>query len=668
MQSKTSFFNKGLYKKNISRTWIAGLLYLIIRLLLMPGSYIISIADWDNTYFRDVGISTGMYLFMHIADMPTAGLASFIAIVLSAITFWYLFYKRDTYMMHAFPISRKSAYFTGIASILTVAVIPVLVVSIIMTIIALTVDTIAVAGIWYWTLIVVVSTVLFLSIALFALMVSGQLITGIVFYGIFVMLYYLMELAFRITSSMLLFGMGASLQNQRVRIFSPLQFIPGNCKVDYVARYTDSGYLRTLVMKLEGAEYLAIYFVAALVLLTVSFLLYKYKKLETVHDFIAVPFMKPVFTIGMAFFISMVAGAFVSGMYEATGNHTYGSKFAVAIISSIIIGAIIFFATQMMIEKTIRVFSVKKAMYCAGYSVAALAVLLCLRFDLFKVENRVPKASDVAWVGIESQYTMVFTSEDEINTAISLHKNFLADKKELRDVNVKYEDVSGTFFTIKYKLKNGDTITRQYQVVDTESPDVSAEYVAATQPILDFLNNPTIIKEHVIGNIWDDCNIKDMYFNTVTYDAVHNQFNYYTEYFMNLSEYERMQKYEKVYQALLKDIDDGKVFRTTFSGYSLETEAKSLYNDLSFTVSNGDIPYFSDVDTFYEEQYDPRTKYDSDGQRYEQSIYCSLNIDCKNTLKALKDEGFYYSDDQVITWDEYDKLMGYSEYEDPEAY
>ena len=36
--------------------------------------------------------------------------------------------------------------------------------------------------------------------------------------------------------------------------------------------------------------------------------------------------------------------------------------------------------------------------------------------------------------------------------------------------------------------------------------------------------------------------------------------------------------------------------------------------------------------------------------------------------EALKDEGFYYSDDQVITWDEYDKLMGCSEYEDPEAY
>ena len=668
MQSKTSFFNKGLYKKNISRTWIAGLLYFIILLLLMPVSYIISIADWDNTYFSDVGITKGMCLFMHMSDMPTAGLAVSIAIVLSAITFWYLFYKRDTYMMHAFPISRKSAYFTGIASILTVAIIPVVAVSIIMSIIALTVDTIAMGGIWYWALIVIVSTVLFLSIAMFALMVSGQLITGIAFYFIFVMLYFLMELAFRITSAMLLFGMGASLQSQNVRIFSPLQYIPGNCKVDYIACYTGNGYLKSLIMKLEGAEYLAIYFVAALILLTVSFLLYKYKKLETVHDFIAVPFMKPVFTIGMAFFISMVAGAFVSGMYDATGNHTYSSKFAVAIVSSLIIGVLIFFATQMMIEKTIRVFNAKKAIYCAGYSVVALAVLLCLRFDAFKVENKVPNASDVAWVGIEANYTMVFTSEDEINTAISLHKNFLTDKKELRDVNVKYEHVDGSYFTIKYKLKNGDSIIRQYQVVDTESPDVSPEYVAATQPILDFLNNPTIIKEHVIGNIWDDCSVTDMYFSTVTYDEKHNEFNYYTEYFMNLSEYEKMKKFEKVYQALLKDIDEGKVFQTTFAGYSSESEDQSLYNDFGFNVVNEEVPYFSDVDTYYDEQYDPRNTYEGEGDMHEQSIYCSLNTECKHTLKALKDAEFYYTDDQVITWEKYNKMMGYEYEEDPETY
>ena len=91
MQSKTSFFNKALYKKNISRTWIAGLLYLILLLLALPVSYIINIADWDNQYYSEIGYTKGMYLFMHMTDVPTVGFASVIAIVLAAITFWFLF-------------------------------------------------------------------------------------------------------------------------------------------------------------------------------------------------------------------------------------------------------------------------------------------------------------------------------------------------------------------------------------------------------------------------------------------------------------------------------------------------------------------------------------------------------------------------------------------------
>lgn len=677
MQSKTSFFNKALYKKNISRTWIAGLLYLVILLLTLPVTYIISIADWDNQYLADTGYTKGMYLFMHMADTPTVAFASVIAIVLAAITFWFLFNKRDNYMMHAFPISRKSAYVTGIASILTVAIIPVLIVSIIMTIIAMTVDTIALGGIWYWALIVIVSTVLFLSIAMLALMVSGQLVTAIIFYAIFCALYYLIELAFRITATMLMFGMSQCLTSQVPRILTPSLFIPRFCNLDYKALSDYNGYLRKFTMYMEGGNYLAIYFVAAIVLLIVSFLLYKYKKLETVHDFISVPFMKPVFTIGMSFFISMVAGAFASGMYAATGNHTYSSKFAVAIIAAIIIGAIIFFATQMMIEKTIRVFNVKKLIYCGGYSAAALVFLICLRLDAFNIENKVPSADDVEWVGIQSQYSMVYTDEDEINTAISLHKNFLQDKKELRDVNVKYEDVPGTYFTIKYKLKNGNTIIRQYDVVDTESEDVSANYVAATQPILDFLNNPTIIKEHIIGNIWNDCYVKDMYFSTYTFNQYNQEFDYYAEYFMYLSEYEKMEKYNKVYDALIQDIDEGKLFRTTFAGYGYTDSNTALYNDFSFTVANDDVEYFSDEGTFYENPYDDpysrRYVYEGDDERHEQNIYCQLTTDCVHTLKALKDEEFYYNDDEIITYTEYNRLMGYDYceddyYEDEEIY
>ena len=48
MQSKTSFFNLALFKKNISRTWIVGLLYFIILLILIPIMLIMDLANFDQ--------------------------------------------------------------------------------------------------------------------------------------------------------------------------------------------------------------------------------------------------------------------------------------------------------------------------------------------------------------------------------------------------------------------------------------------------------------------------------------------------------------------------------------------------------------------------------------------------------------------------------------------
>jgi ABC-2 type transport system permease protein len=267
----------------------------------------------------------------------------------------------------------------------------------------------------------------------------------------------------------------------------------------------------------------------------------------------------------------------------------------------------------------------------------------------------VPNANDVEWVGFNCDYAMVFTDEDEIGTMIELHKNFLEDKKELRDVNVLYSDVPGNSFTIKYKLKNGKTIVRDYSVVDTESEEISAQYVAATEPILDFVNSPIQIKEHIIGNIYDDCTITEMSFSGYLYDEGLDDF--YSTYvdFDYLTDREKQEKFARVYEALLKDVDDGKVFTTSFGTDYYNNEDK-LYNDFSFTIQNKKTPYFSDTDFFWGYEYA------SSYVRYEQSIYVQLSRDCTNTLQALKEEGFYTDDEEILTYGEYNQRMGYDYY------
>ena len=653
MQSKTSFFNRALYKKNISRTWIVGLLYLIVLLLRFPVSFVIGMSDFENSWYAETGYTKAMVLLENLSYTNTGYFAAIITIIVAAITFRYMFSKRDNFMMHGFPVTRKSLYFTGIISSLAVTLVPVIINAIIMTAVAAAEKAYAFDGIWFLTLDICVSTVLFMSIAMFALMSSGQIVTAVIFYIIYNYLYLLMEYAFRLTAGILLFGMGEAPSTMDYTPLTPVEYIDQNCGIITTVLYDNMGNVRSFSYELIGFKYLCIYFVVALIIFAVAFYMYKVKKLETVQDFISVPVLKPIFTIGMSFFVSMVAGAFVAGMVEAVKYQTYSARFAIAIVSTLIIGAIIFYATQMLIEKTLRVFSAKTFTFMLGYSIMALVVMIGMRCDVLKIENKIPKAEDIAWVGIRSSYTMVFSDEEEINSVRELHKNFLDDKKELRDVNVLYSDVPGGTYTIKYKLKNGKVVTRTYNVVDTESDQVSATYLAATEPIVDYLNNPTRIKQHVIGNIWNNCDVTEMSFTYYVFNEDLQDFDGYSERFEYLNDKEKAKKFNKVYEAFLKDIDEGHVFVTRFNDYISDED--NLFNDFNFTVYNKDIPYFSDEQAFW--------GWGDDDAFYNQSIYAQLNRDCVNTLKALKEAEFYTDDSQVLTYEEYDKMMGYDDEE-----
>jgi len=653
MQSKTSFFNKALFKKNLSRTWIVGLLYFLTLSFSISIPLGIQLNNYQHSYYYESGFSKAMLMYEYISNVPVAPFAMFATITAATITFWYLFNKRDNYMMHGFPVSRKSLYFTGIATSAIVTIIPVLLNAVVMTIIAVAAHANVFDAIWYTALVSLVSVVLFLSLSMFSLMISGQSKTAVIFYVIFNFLYLLMEIAFRMTAEILMFGTSMAMSTIRYNMLTPSLFIDSNCHAVTSYRYNDNGMIENFLVSLVGQKELAIYLVAALVLFAIAYLLYKFKKLETVHDFIAVPFMKPVFSVGMSFFVSMTAGALVSSIVESFSPLSYSTKYAIGIVAAIIIGIIIFYATKMMIEKTIRVFSFKTFSHCFIYSVAALVMLVALRLDLFKVEDYVPNAEDIEWVGIDCDYIMVFTDEDEINTVRELHKNFLEDKKELRNLTYNYPDENMDYMVLKYKLKSGRVVYRAYNVMSVDSDMATGEYVAATEPILDFLNAPSRIKEHILGNIWDDCQVTEMSFTSYLYNDTTKELDSYYENLEYLPKPERMSVYQEVYQALLKDIDDGNVLRTCFGDNYQET---NLYDDFSFTIANSKIPYFSDNEHYYAPEYG--NKYQI-LDTFESSIYVCLNKDCTNTLEALKNAGFYMDDTYILTMQEANELMGY---------
>ena len=211
---KTAFFNITVYKKNLSKVWLLGLAYLTMLLIQIPVSYLLDVSRYSfqpEIYGLEAS-ETINYINYMVDSLSVASvgiLPCIMAILAVLLVFGYLFTQKNSYMIHSFPISRKALYISGVAAAVTIMVVPVLITAVV-TIIAATAtgiiaDTVLV--ILYWVLTEIVLSVLFVGLACFSIMLSGQGVTGAVFYGIFKFLYMAMQLVIYVYLSVVGFGL-----------------------------------------------------------------------------------------------------------------------------------------------------------------------------------------------------------------------------------------------------------------------------------------------------------------------------------------------------------------------------------------------------------------------------------------------------------------------------
>ena len=85
---------------------------------------------------------------------------------------------------------------------------------------------------------------------------------------------------------------------------TPLIFIKNACDIKVMLRGSTEAY-DYIDIQYGSTWYLFAYLAASVVITIVAYILYKRKQNETVHEFIAVPLFKPLFTIGASFFPSL---------------------------------------------------------------------------------------------------------------------------------------------------------------------------------------------------------------------------------------------------------------------------------------------------------------------------------------------------------------------------
>jgi len=377
MQSRASSFNKGIYLFNLKRFWLiafafAFLLTLIILQFLnnihdrVWGRYAtISLLDAARQVF---GFSRIIVIFMF----------SIFSLIAALAVFSYIHYQRNTAMIHSLPITRNSLFTTHYLSGLTLVMLPLLVSGAILIIGELVMGITHIGDSLLWILVSAIILLLQYSFAVFVGMFTGHMAAHALYFFIFNLLAVFLEEVTDTVLSSLLFGY--SRQHGLLTPLSPIAYLE-NLLSDFL--YGRGNYV-----------VLACYFLAGLLFAWGARSIYRRRHMETAGDVVSLKIMKPVFKYSVAFCSSALLGNIIVSLMN------FGRGFSVFLASYLIGGFIGYFAAEMLLKKTVRVFKNVKGFLVFSLVIAAL---LCgIHFDLFGYETYVPDPGDIEVMYVDS--------------------------------------------------------------------------------------------------------------------------------------------------------------------------------------------------------------------------------------------------------------------------
>ncbi len=462
MKSKTSCFNSTLLKKNFSRFAViwglyAGCLFLFCTLVLL------NIRGIGAEVFATEALTQTSILF-------GSGLHQLYAIICAVACFGYLHNTRSTYMLHALPMTRETMFTTNLISGWLFAILPQVVITL------LNLGAVAIAGSGVYGAVLqnlavwAMEYTCFYGLAVFCVVMTGKTVFCILGYYTLNYVFVVLELVTRVILSPMLFGIDTF-----ERIISLPLCPSANLIVEDI---------RALGNELPGIDaplwyYLGFMAVVGVVFMAASFLLYRKRHMENAGEVIAFRWARPIFKYFFTVCVTLILGLIITVI---TAESSIDNGLSVGMIISLLIaGAIGFFAAEMMLNRTLRVFKKKAFAQFGIYAAILLAALLLIRFDAFGVSRRVPAPDTVSAVKVEfitenlGEFTV--TDPDDIETVTQMHTKLLETHK-LPEPSYLEGGNYGELVNVKitYQLKDGSTLTRRYDGV--YSGTSTAEFAA----------------------------------------------------------------------------------------------------------------------------------------------------------------------------------------------
>ena len=583
---KNKFFSGALFAENLRRFWPVSAVGLFIYFLSGP-FLILTKSVRDNYMYGSVlnGTAGGAmlnnlnfgFLFVHLV----------LPVVAAVCVFSYLNRVGSVAALHSMPLSRRTLFVTNYLSGLALCVLPIVINWALLSLCGAGLKAFTARALGMWLLVSFTIALFVFSVAVLACIVSGNTViatlTGFAFNflvaAVWVCMYGYAE--------SFLYGFEASDIFPQITLTNPWM------RAIYCG-FTYEGTLR--------AWHCLVYIAVAIVIAAVADILYHVRKLERCGDSYVFGWMQTIIGFLFAFAFSTMTGLV---LFRGIGVWAYVIGFAIGFVLG-----------QMISLKTFHLFSRKTLRNLIIFAVLMALIIGCFALDVFGFEKKVPDPQNVQSVSVEGIWTgsgyraVTFKTEPSIENVAAFHREILEQRP---DEEYEIMPARHSHFTLRYDLKNGTKLTRQYSV--------ESEFVARCESFTKLLQS-----EEMTGSITGLASIqgeKDFYatrdfpFSLTASDASDSR---------SFSGAEG----QDLLNALINDARYGRM--TTVwarqSLYSVEMTVRREFSDKAAAQEYFSSFYgFVNIDSY-------------DGQAFIGRFSFQINGDCKETLEFFEKAGF----------------------------
>ena len=483
MQSKTSFFNGTLFRKNLTRFWpLWGLASFLAA--LFPLALLVKVLR-DGTYLALPGDPAAPELTrIYYSVVGDAGPVLFLIYgALCALAVWsYLYSPRSVGLLHTLPIRREGLFLTSFLSGLAMVLLPCAVAGVLSVLTSLAAGAFDPVGLGVTVLAVLGQAFFFFASATFVCFITGNAFAMAPVYFLLHFLAVILDWLVSAFARGFIFGFddystgAVEWLSPAVYLQNHLGFIAHQEDVERVTAYGER-YIDSVLASVEPENFhlIALYALAGLALTALAVLLYRRRRSESAGDVVAVGALKPVFRYGLAALAALLGGQFLYSLFW--GSFQSGRYFDVLplAVCMALAGIIGYYAASMLLAKSLRVF---RGSWRGILAVALGCAAVCcgMKFDLLGVADRVPAALEVRELYVSAagnSYTLTPEADGALLEQVrAVHQAVIADEAYILSTDamttlpagMEETDLTWESISLTYYLKDGGKVSRWYRV------------------------------------------------------------------------------------------------------------------------------------------------------------------------------------------------------------